>query len=116
MTNPGGYPVALTHAKFGADAHETVLHVKNLGRDFGGVQAVKDASFAVPRGVIYGLVGPNGAGKSTVLNIVAGADKPSSGTIEYQTVDVTRQPAYLRARHGLIRTFQLSRKSRALRF
>ena len=60
--------------------------------------------------MLYGLIGPNGAGKSTLLNILAGADTPSAGTIEYQGTDITRWPVHARARRGLIRTFQHSRE------
>ena len=47
------------------------------------------ASFTVPPGRITGLIGPNGAGKSTALNIIAGALKPSAGTVSYQGEDIT---------------------------
>ena len=53
-----------------------------------------------------GLIGPNGAGKSTLLAMLAGTLPVSSGRIIYQGQDVTRLPAYRRARLGLVRTFQ----------
>ena len=60
------------------------LVVQDLHREFGGVHAVNGASFTVPPGRITGLIGPNGAGKSTALNIIAGALKPSAGTVSYR--------------------------------
>ena len=66
-----------------------VLAVQDLHREFGGVHAVNGASFTVPPGRITGLIGPNGAGKSTALNIIAGALKPSAGTVSYQGEDIT---------------------------
>ena len=87
-----------------------MLVVSGLARDFGGVHAVTGANFVVPSGVLYGLIGPNGAGKSTLLNILAGAESPSAGKIEYQGMDITRWPAHARARRGLVRTFQHSRE------
>jgi ABC-type branched-subunit amino acid transport system ATPase component len=74
------------------------------------VAAVVNASFVLPRGVVHGLVGPNGAGKSTLLNVLAGAEPASAGMVEYQGADITRWPAYVRARNGIVRTFQLSRE------
>jgi ABC-type branched-subunit amino acid transport system ATPase component len=85
-----------------------LVSVRDLHRQFGGVHAVSGASFDVPPGRITGLIGPNGAGKSTVLNILAGALKPSGGTVCHRGQDVTGLPAYKVARRGIIRTFQVS--------
>jgi neutral amino acid transport system ATP-binding protein len=91
-----------------------LLMVRDLYRQFGGVRAVNGASFEVPNGRITGLIGPNGAGKSTVLNVIAGAIKPSSGEISYREQDITGLPSYKLARRGIIRTFQLSSEFAAL--
>ncbi|MGH2444138.1 MAG: ATP-binding cassette domain-containing protein, partial [Chloroflexota bacterium] len=91
----------------GAD-RPVALAVHDVHRDFGGVQAVNGATFAVPEGCITGLIGPNGAGKSTMLGMIAGAMQPSSGSITFDGRDITSEPAYRRARRGIIRTFQLS--------
>jgi branched-chain amino acid transport system ATP-binding protein len=58
-------------------------------------------------GRLTGLIGPNGAGKSTLLATLAGTLPVSSGRIEFQGNDITRLPAFRRARRGLVRTFQL---------
>ena len=63
---------------------------------------------------VVGLVGPNGAGKSTLVNVLAGFDLPSSGTVELRNREITRWSANRRARSGLTRTFQHSRSLRAL--
>jgi ABC-type branched-subunit amino acid transport system ATPase component len=89
-------------------ADAPVLDVRNLRIDFGGVHAVDGASFAVPPGRITGLIGPNGAGKSTALKLIAGALRPSAGTIAYNGEEIAGKPAWEIARRGLIRTFQLS--------
>ena len=85
-----------------------ILSVRDVQRDFGGVKAVDGATFNAQRGRITGLIGPNGAGKSTLMGIVAGAIKPMAGTVSFEGRDITGQPPHRIARHGLIRTFQLS--------
>jgi len=97
-----------------SEPSDSLLVVADLHREFGGVHAVNGASFTVPPGRITGLIGPNGAGKSTVLNIIAGALKPSAGTVSYQGKDITGLPSYKVARHGIIRTFQISSEFAAL--
>jgi ABC-type branched-subunit amino acid transport system ATPase component len=91
-----------------SDTAGGLLTVTDLHREFGGVHAVKGASFAVPPGRITGLIGPNGAGKSTALNVIAGALKPTAGKISYRGQDITGLPAHKVARRGIIRTFQIS--------
>jgi len=84
-----------------------LLSVHGISCSFGGVRAVVDVSFSAPAGQITGLIGPNGAGKSTALGIVAGAIRPTAGTIHFAGRDVTNLPSYRRARAGMIRTFQM---------
>jgi len=93
---------------------ETILQVVGVSREFGGVRAVADVSFSVRRGTMTGLIGPNGAGKSTLLAMVAGTLPVTSGQIFYQGRDVTRLPAYRRARLGVVRTFQLASEFKRL--
>jgi branched-chain amino acid transport system permease protein len=93
---------------------EIVLEADGVTREFGGVRAVAGVSFAVRRGTVTGLIGPNGAGKSTLLAMLAGTLPVTSGRIIYQGQDVTRLPAYRRARLGLVRTFQLASEFKRL--
>jgi ABC-type branched-subunit amino acid transport system ATPase component len=88
--------------------------LRGLHKSFGGVHAVAGASFSVPEGKITGLIGPNGAGKSTVVGLIGGALAPDSGEVEFNGRQVTRLPAYRRARLGLIRTYQLSSEFRRM--
>jgi neutral amino acid transport system ATP-binding protein len=90
------------------NASDDLLDVRGLRRDFGGVQAVVDASFVVPAGKITGLIGPNGAGKSTVLGMIAGAIRPTSGSITFAGRRVDDVPPFRLARLGVIRTFQIA--------
>jgi ABC-type branched-subunit amino acid transport system ATPase component len=87
---------------------DAILSVRDVRRDFGGVRAVDGATFTAERGRITGLIGPNGAGKSTLMGIVAGAIKPTGGTVTFDGADITGMPPHRVARRGLIRTFQLS--------
>jgi len=83
-----------------------ILVVDNLRKEFGGLVAVEDFSFAVEEQEILGFIGPNGAGKSTTFNCVTGFYKPTSGTVWYQGRDVTGKPSYEMVNEGLARTFQ----------
>jgi len=84
-----------------------MLAARDIHRHFEGMHAVDGVSIEVMPGRITGLIGPNGAGKSTLLAVLAGPLPASSGTIVFQGEDITRLPAYQRARRGLVRTFQL---------
>jgi ABC-type branched-subunit amino acid transport system ATPase component len=86
-----------------------ILEVDNLVKHYGGVHAVDGISFTVGRGSITGLIGPNGAGKSTALAVIGGYVSPSGGRIRFDGADITSTPMYVRARRGLVRTFQMAR-------
>lgn len=60
---------------------ENIVEVRNLRKEFAGTTAVKDISFIVNRGEIFGLLGPNGAGKTTTIHMMLGLTRPSSGEI-----------------------------------
>jgi ABC-type branched-subunit amino acid transport system ATPase component len=92
-----------------SDGGAALLEVVDLHKHYGGVRAVDGASFTVERGSITGLIGPNGAGKSTALAAIGGLVAPSAGRIRFDGVDITRMPMHLRARRGLVRTFQMAR-------
>jgi len=93
---------------------DPLLRTVDLTRDFGGVHAVAGVSIEVRRGTLTGLIGPNGAGKSTLLAMLAGTLPATSGKVIYAGTDVTRMPAYRRARLGLVRTFQLASEFKRL--
>ena len=90
------------------------IRVQSLHKRFGGVQAVRDISLAVPAGGIFAIIGPNGAGKSTLLNLMSGLYQPDAGRIVFDGIDVVGLPAHARARLGLARTFQKIRLFRRL--
>ena len=78
-----------------------VLQVENLDIYYGNFQAVRNVSFEVRPGEIFGLLGPNGAGKTSTLSAAEGLIKSSSGTIHVAGYDIRRQPLYARACMGV---------------
>jgi ABC-2 type transport system ATP-binding protein len=69
-----------------------IIEVKNLVKNYGSFYAVKDISFDVYEGEIFGLLGPNGAGKSTTLEIIETLREKTSGTITVAGFDLDKQP------------------------
>jgi ABC-type multidrug transport system ATPase subunit len=57
-----------------------VLSVENLSKKYGAIQALKNVSFTVPKGTVFGILGPNGSGKTTLLGTIMDILKPTSGT------------------------------------
>jgi len=82
------------------------LEIAGVGKNFGGVVALRDVSFQVQAGEVMGLIGPNGAGKSTLFEIISGNMRASAGRIAYFGEDCTTMLAHRRRRAGMCRTFQ----------
>ena len=89
-------------------APDIVLETHGLTREFAGFKAVQNVNLRVKRGHIHALIGPNGAGKTTCFNLLTRFLSPSSGSILYNGVDITKTPPAAVARAGLIRSFQIS--------
>src|ERR1700750_802731 len=83
-----------------------LLNVDALRVTYGGVTAVDDVDLTVPEGKVVGLIGPNGAGKTSTIDALTGYHAPSQGTVTFAGEDITRLRPHLRARRGLVRTFQ----------
>jgi ABC-type branched-subunit amino acid transport system ATPase component len=83
-----------------------LFRAQGLCKNFGGVRAVRDISFAVAPGMVFAVIGPNGAGKSTLINLMSGICQPDAGTMSLDGVDLIGMSAQRRVRHGLARTFQ----------
>jgi branched-chain amino acid transport system ATP-binding protein/branched-chain amino acid transport system permease protein len=90
-----------------ASSDKPMLVATDIRRHFEGMHAVDGVSLEVMPGKITGLIGPNGAGKSTFMAVMAGTLPSTSGVIVFNGEDITRMPAYMRARRRLVRTFQL---------
>jgi branched-chain amino acid transport system ATP-binding protein len=85
----------------------TLLDVRNVTKNFGGLRANNNISFAMDKGELLGLIGPNGAGKTTLFNCISGLHPLTSGRIFFEGEDITDLKAYQVARRGLARTFQV---------
>jgi ABC-2 type transport system ATP-binding protein len=70
----------------------TIISVKNLKKNYGSFEAVKDISFDVYEGEIFGLLGPNGAGKSSTLEIIETLRDKTAGTIIVDGLDLDKEP------------------------
>lgn len=72
---------------------DPIIQISGLSKTYeSGFQALKQLDLTIYRGEILALLGPNGAGKTTLFNMVAGALKPSAGTVTLNGQDVTGQP------------------------
>ena len=100
---PGGDKVTTATAVQSATA---VMRVEHLVKEFGGLMAVEDISFDIPRHSIISMIGPNGAGKTTVFNMLTGLYKPTSGRILLGGRDITRTRPDIITGLGVARTFQ----------
>jgi branched-chain amino acid transport system ATP-binding protein len=85
-----------------------VLKAVELTKDFGGVRAVSNVSFAVGTGERLAIIGPNGAGKTTLFNVLTGQLKPTSGKILFLGREITHLPAHSRIHLGIGRSFQIN--------
>jgi len=83
-----------------------ILELKNLTKTFGGLTAVGNVDFEVPKDGISGLIGPNGAGKTTIFNLITGVYKVTDGKIIFKGQDITNMEPYKIAESGITRTFQ----------
>ena len=89
-----------------AAATTTLLEVRGVAKEYGGLIVLRDIDLTLPQRGIFGLCGPNGAGKSTLLGIVGGSIRPSAGTVTLAGEDITALPAAERFGRGVSRTFQ----------
>ncbi|TVM16907.1 ABC transporter ATP-binding protein [Oceanidesulfovibrio indonesiensis] len=85
----------------------SMLELRNLTMDFGGLRAVDNLCLTIEEGSILGLIGPNGAGKSTAFNCVAGVYRPTGGEIIFDGENVVGQKPWNLCKKGMARTFQI---------
>ena len=85
---------------------DVLLEARNIGKKFGGVQALKDVSLTIRRGEIYGLIGPNGAGKTTLFNVFTGLYPRDGGEVLFTGQPLALESPHTVAAAGIARTFQ----------
>jgi branched-chain amino acid transport system ATP-binding protein len=92
----------------------SILGVEGLSKNFRGLAAISNVSFAIEAGSITSIIGPNGAGKSTLFNLVTGYLPPSAGEIRFQDRRITGLATNRIAELGVARAFQIARPFRDL--
>src|SRR3974390_997652 len=90
-------------------ASSSILEVRGLTKRFGGLVAVSDVSFTVPRNTGMSVVGANGAGTTTLFNLIAGARAPDKGDLLFDGRVVPGWAPNRLTRLGIARTFQNAR-------
>jgi branched-chain amino acid transport system ATP-binding protein len=83
-----------------------ILEAWRLRKEFGGLLAVDDVDFTIPRGSIVSLIGPNGAGKTTFFNMLTGVYKPTAGDVAFEGKLLRGLPPHKVTHLGMARTFQ----------
>ncbi len=84
------------------------LEVRDLYKDFSGLEVLAGVSFQVAQGERQAVIGPNGAGKTTLFNVITGKYKPSSGSIFFRGHDITGKPPHQLCRMKISRSFQIT--------
>ena len=92
------------------------IAVRDLGFAYNGTPALRDVTFSVERGEIFGLLGPNGGGKTTLFRILSTLLPPQQGTAAIFGTDVAKQPKAVRRRRSATRAQTGIRRIRRLRF
>jgi branched-chain amino acid transport system ATP-binding protein len=85
---------------------DLLLETRGVRKEFGGLVAVENVDFVVPRGSITSLIGPNGAGKTTFFNMLTGAYTPTAGEIVFDGKEIAGMPQHQITTLGIGRTFQ----------
>jgi ABC-2 type transport system ATP-binding protein len=85
-----------------AVSSQNSIEVEHLVKTYGEVEAVRDVSFTVPPGEVFGFLGPNGAGKSTTIKMLCTLSRPTSGTAHVNGFDVVTQRDDVRRHIGLV--------------
>ncbi len=110
MIGPGSAKTTATGAgPVLAPVSGAVLEVDRIRKNFGGFTALDGVSFTLTSGERLGIIGPNGSGKTTLMNCIAGALYADGGAVRFDGSNITRVPAWQRARMGIARSFQVPR-------
>ena len=83
-----------------------ILEVKNVGKRFGGLQALDNVNLSIAENSVHAIIGPNGAGKSTLLNCLVGKLIPDTGSVMFDGKSVLGRKPYEINQLGISRVFQ----------
>jgi branched-chain amino acid transport system ATP-binding protein len=83
-----------------------ILEVKNVGKRFGGLQALGDVNLSIAENTVHAIIGPNGAGKSTLLNCLVGKLIPDTGSVMFDGQSVLGRKPFEINQMGISRVFQ----------
>jgi len=83
-----------------------ILEVKNVGKRFGGLQALGNVNLSVAENSVHAIIGPNGAGKSTLLNVLVGKLIPDTGSVMFDGQSVLGRKPHEINQMGISRVFQ----------
>lgn len=86
----------------------TILHLRDIYKNFKGLQVLSEINLKIKEGERHAIIGPNGAGKSTIFNLISGKYLPSHGKIFFKGMDVTGESPFKLNRKGLSRSFQIT--------
>jgi len=86
--------------------NDIVLNVSNIGKHFGGLQALENVNLQIEAGKTHAIIGPNGAGKSTLLNVCVGRIKPDTGSVKFLGDNLTGRKPHEINQLGVARVFQ----------
>jgi len=79
-----------------------MIHVRSVSKSFGNIEALKDVSFSIDKGEIFGILGPNGAGKSTIVNILNTLVRPDSGEVIIDNVNIRNDGVTVKQIMGVV--------------
>jgi len=86
--------------------NNSIIEIKGLTKNFGGLCAVSDFTGVLKKSQIVGIIGPNGAGKTTILNLISGIYKPTEGTILFNGENIVGKEPHQISQKGIARTYQ----------
>ena len=101
-----GPAAAAARTTVGSGTDGVLLEASHVSKVFGGLVAVNDVTFTVPRRGIVSIIGPNGAGKTTFFNCMTGLYKPTTGRVVFDGRDITAKRPDVVTDAGIARTFQ----------
>ena len=101
-------PAPVASGNRGGESLDAMLRTEGLTVRFGGLTALNNVNFAVPRGEIRAIIGPNGAGKSTFFNCLTGVLRPTGGRILFGGADIAGLPPDRISRQGIARSYQIT--------